>query len=268
MSKNNNSAKPIRFLVITTKGGTGKSTLSQQVCATWLLSRTGEAALIELDDQNQDSKWMNSSKIKTEQVAVEGDAQFAIYEVFEKYAGKNFCLDLGNQTAEAAVSAMGTTKKLSQFDMIMVPVRDVGQDLINAERTVELLRKHDPDSKISFVLNGLPRQTQDPNDRRIRAFYGEVFERAEAVGVPVMILPGIEGYGIARQLGLTLHEIAQQAEELTEHFQARGIEYDRQGNGKKARQQMMMLHVVSAAKTAAGYIDKLHAQIDEAIANV
>lgn len=268
MSKNNNSAKPVRFLVTTTKGGSGKSTLSQQVCATWLLSRTGEATLIELDDQNQDSKWMSASKIKSEQIAVDGDATFAILDVFEKYAGKSFCLDLGNQTAEAAVASMGKLKQLAQFDMIMVPVRDVGQDLINAERTVELLREHEPESKITFVLNGLPRQTQDPSDRRIRAFYGEVFERAEAIGVPVMILPGIEGYGIARQLGLTLHEIAQQADELTEHFQARGIEYDRQGNGKKARQQMMMLQVVSAAQTAAGYINNLHTQIDEAIAHV
>lgn len=268
MSKKNNSAKPVRFLVTTTKGGSGKSTLSQQVCATWLLSRTGEAALIELDDQNQDSKWMKNSKIQTTQISVEGDADSAILDVYEKFAGQSFCLDLGNQTSEAAVAAMGRIKQLGQFDLIMVPVRDVGQDLINAERTVEMLREHEPDSKITFVLNGLPRQTQDPSDRRIRAFYGEVFDRAETIGVPVMILPGIEGYGIARQLGMTLHEIAKQAEELTEVFQARGIEYDRQGDGKKARQQMMMLQVVSAAQTAAGYINNLHTQIDEAIAHV
>lgn len=260
--------KPIRFLTTTTKGGSGKSTISQQVAATWLLSRTGAAALIELDDQNQDSKWMEASKIETTQIAVEGDATFAVLDVFERFAGKSFSLDLGNQTAEAAVAAMGKLKQLAHFDLIFVPVRDVGQDLINAERTVDLLREYEPDCKITFVLNGLPRQTQDPNDRRLRAFYGDVFDRAEAIGVPVMILPGIEAYGMSRQLGMTLFEIAEQADELTELFQKRGLELDRQGDGKRARQQMTMLQVISAAQAAAGHIKKLHELIDETAGGV
>lgn len=256
---------PVRFLTVTTKGGSGKSTISQQVAATWLLSRTGSANLVELDDQNLDSQWMGESVIKTKQVAVEGDASFAIMDVTEIMAGQNYALDIGNQTAEAAISAMGVSKLLHNFNLIFIPVRDVGQDLINAERTIDLIREHHADAKIALMLNGLPRQTQDPNDRRIRAFYGEIFEVADRLKVPVLILPGIEGYGMSRKLGETLYEINAQSGELIAEFQRLAMEKDQEGDGVAARRYMMYLQVVAAAQNASKYIANLHDSIDKMI---
>lgn len=262
MTKKTQNIKPIRFLSVTTKGGGGKSTISQQIAATWLLSRRGKSALIELDDQNKDSAWLTSSQIETAQIAVEGDAGFALLDVFERFAGQDFALDVGNQTAEQAIAAMGKMRQLQHFDLIFVPVRDVGQDLMNATRTIDMLREVDETAKIAMVLNGLPRPTQDPNDRRLNAFYGEVFSTADDYNVPLLILPGIEGYGISRKLGMTLHEINQNADALSQAYQDKALRHDREGDGKSARLQMMMLQVISAASAASKYVDKLHEQID------
>ncbi|PZR37949.1 MAG: hypothetical protein DI524_14590, partial [Ectopseudomonas oleovorans] len=89
----------IRILCTSTKGGVGKSTIAQQVATTYLLDREGTGTLIELDDQNVDSRWMNSSKIESRQIIVDGDAGFAVLDLFEEFAGKSFVLDIGNQTA-------------------------------------------------------------------------------------------------------------------------------------------------------------------------
>lgn len=259
------TAKPTRFLSITTKGGGGKSTINQQVAATWLLSRTGEANLIELDDQNQDSAWLTASNIKTAQIPVEGDASFALMDVFHDFAGKSFSLDVGNQTAEQVIDALGKMQQLQNFDLIFVPVRDVGQDLVNATRTIDLIREAAPAAKIALVLNGLPRATQDPNDRRLNTFYGEVFSTAKSYSIPLLILPGIEGYGISRKLGMTLYEISENAESLSGRFSDLGVAADRAGDGQAVRNHMLMLNVISNATTAAGYIKKMHAQIDELV---
>lgn len=263
--KNATPAKPIRFLSITTKGGGGKSTINQQVAATWLLSRLGEANLIELDDQNQDSAWLSASSIKTEQIPVEGDAGFALMDVIQNFAGKSFAMDVGNQTAEQVISALGKMRQLENFDLIFVPVRDVGQDLLNATRTIDLIREAAPAAKIALVLNGLPRATQDPNDRRLNTFYGEVFSTAKTYNIPLLILPGIEGYGISRKLGMTLYEINENAGTLSDRFSDLGVAADRAGDGKAARNHMLMLNVISSATTAAGYIKKMHQQIDELV---
>lgn len=131
----------IRILCTSTKGGVGKSTIAQQVATTYLLDREGTGTLIELDDQNVDSRWMNSSKIESRQIIVDGDAGFAVLDLFEEFAGKSFVLDIGNQTAEAALAAMGRNGLLGRFDLILVPVKDVGQDVENAKRTINKIRE-------------------------------------------------------------------------------------------------------------------------------
>ncbi len=263
MTKAKDSRIP-RFLSVTSKGGAGKSLTAQQICATWLLTRLGADAanLIELDDQNLDSMWLTSSAIKSKQIKVEGDASFAILDMFEEFAGKPFVLDLGNQTAPDAIKSLGMTKRLSAFDAIFVPVKDIGQDLINAQRTIDAILETDPDSKIVIALNGIMRPNQDPNDRRTKVFYGDILDYAEEKGFPLMIMPGIEGYGMSRKFGMTFTEIAKNADTMTDHMNAEAMKNDRAGDGKAARKMMNMIQMVAIAKDASKFVDNLHVQID------
>lgn len=252
----------IRILCTSTKGGVGKSTIAQQVATTYLLEREGAGTLIELDDQNVDSRWMKNSIINSRQIVVDGDAGFAVLDLFEEFAGKSFVLDIGNQTAEAALAAMGRNGLLGRFDLILVPVKDVGQDVENAKRTINRIREDEPAAKIVIILNGLGRKTQDPNDRRIRALYSDVFDLGEDLGIPVLIMPGVEGYGLSRNFGKTLPEIAAGADDLIRQLKEQNLQLDKAGNGKDARRCMVMVEVVTIAKEATTWIEQLHKKFD------
>lgn len=266
MAKNTDPRIP-RFLSITSKGGAGKSTTAQQVYATWLLTRLGpdSANLVELDDQNLDSLWLEESAIKSKQIKVEGDAASAILDLYEEFAGKPFVLDLGNQTAPEAIKALGMTRRLSTFDAIFIPVKDIGQDLINAQRTINTILEADPNSKIVIMLNGIMRPTQDPNDRRTKIFYGDILDYANDHKFPLMIMPGVEGYGMCRKFGMTFTEIAKKADAMIDSLSAEAMKFDRAGNGKSARQMMNMTQMVGIAADASKFVDNLHNQIDELI---
>lgn len=254
-----------RFMSVTTKGGTGKSTCAQQILSTWLLSRLGaeSANLIELDDQNLDSLWLKRSQIKTKQIRVDGDASFAILDLFDEFAGKPFVLDLGNQTAPDAIRSLGGSNRLADFDAIFVPVKDIGQDLINAERTINSLKEAEPDSKIVILLNGIMRQ--DPTDRRTRTYYGDIISYAEENGYPLMIMPGVEGYGMTRKFEMTIPEISANAEVMKASLNLEVVKHDREGNGAEGRKLNNMIQVINLAKDANKYIENLHKQIDQII---
>lgn len=266
MTKATNARYP-RFLVVSSKGGAGKSTIAQQVCATWLLTRLNadSATLIELDDQNQDSLWLTKSAIRTKRYTVDNDANSAILDMFGDYAGQPFVLDLGNQTAPDAISSMSSMNRLSTFDAIFVPVKDVGQDLINAQRTIKTLLEEDPKCKIVIVLNGIMRPSQDPKDKKTMTYYGDIIDYAETEKFPLMIMPGVEGYGMSRKLGKTFVEIASIATQMTEQLNSTAIQADAVGDGETMRNMMRMVQIVNTATNASVFIGNLHNQIDEII---
>lgn len=51
------------IVVVNTKGGGGKTTAATHLLAPWVLSRKGKANVIEIDDQNADSKKFESSSV-------------------------------------------------------------------------------------------------------------------------------------------------------------------------------------------------------------
>lgn len=256
-----------RFLSVTSKGGAGKSTVAQQVVGTWLMSRLGaeSANLVEFDDQNLDSLWLDKSAIKSNQIKVDGDAGFAILDLFQDYAGKPFVLDLGNQTAPDAIKRLGSSRRLEEFDAIFIPVRDIGQDLINAQRTIDSILTIAPKSKIVIVLNGIMRKTQDPNDRRTNMYYGDILNYAKKRGFPLMIMPAIEGYGMSRKFGMTFVEIAKAANEMTDQLHAESMRLDRAADQEGLRNVLAMIQVIDDSREAAVFVENLHKQIDEII---
>ncbi len=249
-----------RFLCVSTKGGVGKSSISQQVAATYLLKREGEARLVELDDQNLDSQWLKKSKIKTTQILVDDDPKMAILDVFEAMAGKSFVLDLGNQAAEKALPAMGRSRVLRRFDLILVPVRDTGQDLINAERTVAEIRSFEPNAQIALVLNGIA-----VKKNRLKMLYGEIFDFAEDAKLPLLQMPFVDGYGKSRSFETTLIEIADQAEKLIDFFSEKSFDLDKAGKHRESRNCIAMTQLIDIAVEASEEIQRIHSEIDSLI---
>ncbi len=252
----------IRILCVSTKGGVGKSSIAQQVAATYLLKREGAAHLVELDDQNQDSQWLKKSKIRTSQIVVDGDPKMAVLDVFENASGKSFVLDLGNQVADSAIEAMGRSKALSRFDLILVPVRDVGQDLINCERTINEIRRYEPSATVVMVCNGISVRRQS----NLRVLYGRIFDYAEDAGIEVLVMPFIEGYGQSREFATTLLEVAADSEKLVELFHKKGVELEKADKIREARNCMAMVELINNAVDASGAIEKIHSQIDAILA--
>lgn len=248
----------IRFLTISTKGGVGKSSIAQQLGCTYLLAKEGEALLVELDDQNQDSQWLTKSAIKTSLLTVDGDARMAVMSVFSTLAGKSFVLDIGNQTAEEAIGAMGGSGLFSKFDAIFVPVRDVGQDLINCIRTIEEIKKHDPAAKIVMVFNAVPVR----HPKRLRMLYGKVFDYAEKNGVTLIRMPFVEGYGQSREFGKTLYEIAEDAAALKDLIERKYYDADVAGDEQGVLDCLAMGEVVSVATEARAAVEALHSEIE------
>ncbi|MGM0983953.1 MAG: hypothetical protein ACQEXG_11085 [Pseudomonadota bacterium] len=64
--------------VINTKGGVGKSAFAMHVAAPYLLSRFGNAELIELDDENNEYTSYSYSKISFSQVKMGDNPDRAI----------------------------------------------------------------------------------------------------------------------------------------------------------------------------------------------
>lgn len=249
-----------RFLCVSTKGGVGKSSIAQQVAATYLIKREGEARLVELDDQNLDSQWLKKSKIKTTQILVDDDPKMAILDVFEAMAGKSFVLDLGNQTADKAISAMGRSRVLRRFDLILVPVRDTGQDLINAEKTVAEIRSYEPNAQIALVLNGIAVKPS-----RLKMLYGKIFDFAEDAKLPLLQMPFVDGYGQSREFETTLVEIADQADKLIAYFSEKSFDLDKAGKYRESRNCMAMTQLIDIAVEASEEIQRIHGEIDALI---
>ncbi|WP_248747866.1 hypothetical protein [Pseudomonas sp. MWU12-2037] len=251
-------------MTVSTKGGVGKSTLSQQVAATYLLSRLGQANLIELDDLNLDSAWMNDSAVKTTQQPVGDDAMRAVEAVMFGQGRNSFVLDVGgNRTAESTLSSLGEAGLLSRFDLILIPLRDEGQDCENARRTIQLLLDADPECRIALFLNDISLQTQSLEDPRLLEDFAEVFDLAHEFHLHLLVMPRIERYGRSRRIGKTIFELAEEAAELETLFADKVMRLEDAGKFDEAMQMNRMAVVVRRSRGVRKMIELVHNRLDE-----
>jgi len=92
------------LLAIQTKGGVGKSTISQQVLAPYFLAKDEPATLIEIDDENLDSAYLHDSLVKAEQLPIGSGltADRAIESLMAR-VNENLVVDIGgNKTGDCA----------------------------------------------------------------------------------------------------------------------------------------------------------------------
>jgi hypothetical protein len=226
------------------------------------------AHLVEMDDLNLDSSWLTKSRIRPQQLPVGNDPGAAIEHLIYGSGLDNFVLDIGgNETASKTLTAIGEQMLFRHFDVIVIPVRDEGQDVDNAVKTIQLIREYDKDVKIVILLNDISNRTQDTNDFALRESFAEVFDLAEEAGAELLVMPRIERYGRSRRLGMTQWEMSEQREVIIEGLKNTIIEAEKAGDNEKAKRHTRLMRSVTGSRVVRGMIDVFFAAMDRFLGN-
>ena len=146
----------LKILVISTKGGVGKSTISMQLVAPYLYEKNAHQAIkyYECDDTNRDiNSYGATSLIQRHLVSVM--SPMLREEIFDiTMQEESICIDVGgNNTAKKVIDALDESGGLSFIDLIVIPTLEGEQDMLNALDTYNYLKEIDEDLKVIFVLN-------------------------------------------------------------------------------------------------------------------
>ncbi|EQB0418368.1 hypothetical protein ACYAFH_001200 [Pseudomonas aeruginosa] len=221
--------------------------------------------LIELDDLNLDSAWLAKSEIHPQQLRVGVDPGAAIEHLIYDAGLENFVLDVGgNETASKTLAAIGEQNFFRHFDLAVIPVRDEGQDVENAVKTLQIIRAHDKSVRVAILLNDITSRTQDLSDLALREEFAEIFDLAEAAAAELIVLPRIARYGRSRKLGMTQWEIANAGSMLLEQIHNVVIEHENAGRSLEAKITSRLTRVVNVCvRESKTLIDNAHARLDE-----
>lgn len=211
--------KDIKIMVVSSKGGVGKSTISMQLVAPYLYERCNKTvAYYEFDDENCDALSYGASELtKREVVCVDPIVlKENLIEICSKK--ESACMDIGgNKTTTMVLNALNETGMIHFIDLAVIPLLDGEQDGINASIVYSILKDAKSDMKFVFVLN------RAKNQRYIKYqfdnFFGDVrgilsdthsiknylFD-GELENYTVMLDDDIIKY--SRRFGLTIYEIA------------------------------------------------------------
>jgi hypothetical protein len=209
-----------KIMVISSKGGVGKSTVTMQLVAPYLYQINNQkVSFYEFDDENHDClSYGDSSLTKREIVDVSTDLlREKITEIVSK--DECACYDIGgNKTTTIVIDALSDNGMIHFVDLVIIPLLDGEQDGINASVIYSVLKGLRPELKFLFVLN------RAKNHRYIQYqfdnYFGDIrgiFSESRSIKsylfdedrdqYIVMLDDDIIKY--SRKFGLTIFEIAQ-----------------------------------------------------------
>jgi len=145
-----------KFIVLNTKGGVGKSTVSMQILAPFLYWKNGQnekVNLIEFDDENSDSEtFSNSDIVEAKRYKISGnDLDSTLTDI--SLDNDNLIVDVGgNKTTTYILKSLSTTNLIDVFDCVVIPLTDGEQDTINAINVYNQIRELSKDIKVIFAL--------------------------------------------------------------------------------------------------------------------
>lgn len=210
-----------KIMVVSSKGGVGKSTVAMQLIAPYLYHQTHKkVAFYEFDDENSDCLSYGDSCLTTRKIVdVSTDMlRENITDIISK--DETACFDIGgNKTTTIVLDALSENGMLHFIDLIVIPLLDGEQDGINASVIYSVLKGMQPDLKFLFVLNRAKNHKYiqyqfDNYFGDIRGIFNEnrsvknhLFDEDKNKYI-VMLDDDIIKY--SRKFGLTIYEIAQQ----------------------------------------------------------
>jgi cellulose biosynthesis protein BcsQ len=183
-----------KIVVINTKGGVGKSTISVQIGVTYLYAKTRQRVdHFEFDDENQDAAAFYDSSILNIHHEKVGRAELRekITDTLIDY--ENVVIDVGaNKTATKFLDALIDSGMLNMVDLIIIPLMDGENDATSAANTYFKIREANKDVKIIFALNRV--NTTRDLKAQFNIFLGDPREVFNNCGIIESILPNDRNY--------------------------------------------------------------------------
>lgn len=223
--------KNLKVLVVSSKGGVGKSTVAMQVVAPYLYVKNNDEVIkfYEFDDENIDSLSYGASELTIrEPIDVE---EFILMDKFIEILGgdESCCIDVGgNKSTTLSLEALCDCGMGSMVDMAIIPLLDGEQDAINAKKVYSKLKECDPDMKIVFALN----RVNNPKyiKYQFENFFGDVrgiFDDEDAIIKYInedekdnyISIENNDVVKFSRKFGITIYEIAAQNRDFTKEFE-------------------------------------------------
>lgn len=222
--------KKLKVLVVSSKGGVGKSTVSMQIVAPFLYEKNDKnpISFYEFDDENIDSLSYGGSKLShRESIDVE---EFVIMDKFIEILSKDefCCIDVGgNKSTSLCLETLNDCGMIDQIDLVIIPLLDGEQDAINAKKVYTRLKQINENIQIAFALNRV--KNINYVKYQFDNFFGDVrgiFEDADAV-VKNIDKTHVENYicledsdiiKYSRKFGMTIYEIAVQERDFISEF--------------------------------------------------
>lgn len=213
-------SKNLKIMVISSKGGVGKSTTSMQLVAPYLYRKNDKQPInfYEFDDENNDCLSFGASELSKRQV-VEVSTPILREKLTEIISNDEMCcLDIGgNKSTTIVIDALNENGMINFIDLAIIPLLDGEQDSINASVVYTLLKDSYPDLKCLFVLNRA--KNQKYLKYQFENFFGDlrgIFQNKYAL-TNYLFESDQENYTYlldddvikySRRFGLTVYEIA------------------------------------------------------------
>ncbi|MCA6065410.1 hypothetical protein [Thalassolituus marinus] len=218
------------ILVLSTKGGTGKSLISQQILATYNLARFGVAKIVELDDENLDSSWLSGadrSAIKASQVVLGSDPDEYARSVADAIPldAEGLIVDVGgNRTATIVIKELSRlAARASVIDAVCIPISDNRMGVLNAEKTLAEISSSPGGDKLLakcfIALNRVrSKKAKSIDDPSLVRRFRQAVSLAKKWKLPVVIVHDMDGVENLAPLGKTIYEISKIGDSLTEEL--------------------------------------------------
>jgi len=246
----------MKFIVLNTKGGVGKSTLSMQILAPYLYVKSGQndrVNLIEFDDENSDSKsFDNSNIVIAKRYKISGnDLDSTLTDI--SLDNDNLIVDVGgNKTTTYMLDSLKNTNLIDVFDCVFIPLGDGEQDAINAINVYNKIRDLSNDIKVIFALSRVNKSYD--TEIQFLDFLGDKKGRIDdRVGYiedikeddrNIIKIDDSESIKISRAFGLTVFELANQnVDELKEKMK----QFLREKNTAKSKKASYRITLINKA---------------------
>jgi MinD-like ATPase involved in chromosome partitioning or flagellar assembly len=146
-----------KIVVISSKGGVGKSTVSMQVVVPFLyrLNDNKVVKYYECDDENKETQSYNHSEL-TERKSIKMSDKLVMSDSLIEaiHSDDSCCIDVGgNKSTTMVVNSLSENGLLFFIDLVVIPLLDGEQDAINAIAIYKELKKLNPKIKFLFALN-------------------------------------------------------------------------------------------------------------------
>ena len=229
MAKNK---KSLKIIVVSSKGGVGKSTVAMQIVAPYLYTNNNNKPInfYEFDDENIDSLSYGASKLtKREPIDVE---EFILMDKFIDIlsSNKHCCIDVGgNKSTTMCLDALNDCGMGEMIDIAIIPLLDGEQDAINAKNVYSKLKECSPDIKILFALN----RVNNPKyiKYQFENFFGDIrgiFDDEYAIINHIqeneknnyISIDNNDVIKFSRKFGITVYEIAAQDRDFVSEFKS------------------------------------------------